>query len=183
MVSKNRVIQIFIGFAGCILGFYSSSFEYFKFNTEINIVDFSSLIITSIIGLYIAISVQKNITSEKSEKDLLINEITQIKAEFKVIYSGVLNENLNFSDTVFNFKLCSSNLSNLDDLFTICKIEDKSKINDILRTLTEIKILVTGSSIVDNKFQINDENKSLFFSFYRKITEQFFELIVEINRR
>jgi hypothetical protein len=183
MISKNRITQILIGFICSILGFYSSSFEYFKFNPEINLVDFSSLIITSTIGLYIAISVQKNITNEKSEKDFLINEISQVKTELKAIYTGVLNDNLEFSDTVFRFKISSSNLSTIKDLFEICNIDDNSKINQISTTLKSLKRIITNSSTVQNKLLISDDDKNLFFNNYRKLTKQFSELIVYINRR
>lgn len=183
MLSKKTIHTIGTLFIGSIFGFYTSSFEFFKFNPEINLVDFSSLIITSLLGLFIAVSVQKNITNEKSEKDLLISEINQIKIEFKKIYTNVINDNLNFDDTVSSFKQTSSNLSSLEDLFKIVQIEDNQKIKKISKMLIVLKKLVTNSPVSDSLLRMSIEDKNVFLTKYRVFTSLFFELIVEVNRK
>lgn len=173
-----------IVFISSIFGFFTSSYEYFKFVSEINLVDFANLVITSLIGLFIAVTIQKHQANERIEKDLLISEISQIKNDLKTIYTTVLNENIDFSDTVFTFKISSSNLSNLEDLFNICQINDcQNNILSLLNKVNLLKRIVTNSPVQNNKFIITDDDKNLFFVEYKKLTELFLELIVKINRK
>ena len=78
----------------------------------------------------------------------------------------------------------SSNLSNLEDLFSICQINDcQNNVLSLLNKVNQLKRIVTNSPVQSNKFIITDDDKNLFFVEYKKLTELFLELIVKINRK
>ena len=53
-----------------IFGFYMSSYSFFKFKNEIDIVSLFSLVATTALGIYIASTLQNNIEAKKFEKSL-----------------------------------------------------------------------------------------------------------------
>lgn len=179
---KRWLEYVSIAIISLILGFYTSSYTFFKFDDEINIIDLLTLLISSLLGVYIATTLQKKVSDDKYEKDLLLSEITQAKSDFKNIYNAVLNDQINFNETVYAFKVISSNLSNLNLLFDVCKIKDKRKISDVIRQARLLKQIVTNSSVTNNLIILDSISKNHFFLEYNRLSILLLELIVETNR-
>lgn len=181
MKSLFRYFLVAVVFS--LFGFYTSSFSYFKFNEEINLVDFAALLISSILGLYIATTLQKKASDDKFEKDLLLNEISQIRIDFKQIYSSVLSENIEFNQTVFLFKTISSNLSMVDELFGKYNLKNNQNLRLITLQVRKIKRIVTGASPNGNLLILSVVDKNSFLVEAKKLNILFFDLIKEVNRK
>lgn len=168
-----------------IFGFYTSSYSFFKFKNEIDIVSLFSLIVTTSIGVYIASTLQKNIEAEKFEKSLNQNLINSLLSKTKTIDKYLSLNNLKFQETVAIFKSLSSLLSELTEINEICKINDCKKIKELRTLFSEIKPLITGGNLCSEKLSLTLtlENKGLSKAKLKEFRGKLIELLIETNRK
>lgn len=167
---------------GITLGFVSTEFSYFKFDSEINLVDFLTLIISTLVGLYIALSVQRTQTIQKSSKDFLVGEINQIKNEVKIIYNQVIQNQADFNNTKLHFKAISGSLSALEVAFTQCEVKDEGYIRDSQNKLLLIKQLVTTRPINGSMLVLTNIDRAAFLTKYNDFNNVLMKLIIHVNK-
>lgn len=165
-----------------IFGYYTNSYELFKFKYEIDIVNLVTLIITSAIGIYIASSLQKNIDADKFEKALIFDNIRPIANKLKKIAEGINNESLSFQNTKKWFKSISSQLSELESINNMCDIIDCNELDKLRSQYLELKTLLTDSKIQGELIELPTEKtilaKKKLIAFKNSITS----LTIKVNR-
>ncbi|MBB3696907.1 hypothetical protein KMW28_22310 [Flammeovirga yaeyamensis] len=149
-INKKDILIFIITISICwIFSEYISNYEYFVWRKEIDIFSVISLLITSSIGIYIAVYLNKSIEASKFEKELIIEEVKKIKPIILEIKQGLLDNKLEFNTTINNFKKMGSRLSEIDQLNKILSFN--LNVDDIIedyrilkRNITGISPLVTG---------------------------------------
>lgn len=166
-----------------IFGFYTSTYSFFKFKNEIDIVSLFSLLVTTAIGIYIASTLQKNIEAKKFEKSLNQNLINSLLSKTKTIDKYLSSNNLKFQETIALFKSLSSLLSELKEINEICKINDCNKIVELRSLFSEIKPLITGSNVNSGELNLTLEHKGLSKTKLKEFRVKLIELMIETNRK
>ena len=80
-MNKRTIIEIVVGVLLFIGGFLVKSWIEvgFKFNGEVNILDAITLIVTIILGIYIAKILEKEVQDKRIEKDMYLAKIGEIE--------------------------------------------------------------------------------------------------------
>lgn len=182
-INPKYLVNLGVLTVGIALGFVSTEFSYFKFDNEINLVDLLTLVISTLVGLYIALSVQRTQTIQKSSKDFLVGEINQIKSEIRGIYNQVIQNQVNFHNTKLNFKAISVSLSALETAFIQCEVKDgEGYIRDSQSKLLLIKQLVTNRSLNGDMIVLSNSDRAAFLNKYYDFNGALTSLIIYVNR-
>jgi hypothetical protein len=166
-----------------IFGFYMSSYSFFKFKNEIDIVSLFSLVATTALGIYIASTLQNNIEAKKFEKSLNQNLINSLLSKTKTIDKYLSSNNLKFQETIALFKSLSSLLSELREINEICKVSDCDKITELRTLFSEIKPLITGGNVNNEKLNLTIEHKGLSKTKLKEFRAKLIELMIDTNRK
>lgn len=87
---NNYWYFVLIFLLGSLISFFLSQFEYFKIDPQINVVETLISIMTAIIGLYIAISIQKKITKNQNQYSYIQLKLDDLWCTFNV-FSQLFN--------------------------------------------------------------------------------------------
>lgn len=60
---------------GLLFGFYFSNFEYFKFDSDINLIDFVNLLVSIFLAVYISVYLQNQKDKKNVLRDYYIKEL------------------------------------------------------------------------------------------------------------
>lgn len=167
---------------GSILGVFFSNYEYFKLVEELNLGDILGLIITSLVGLYIADTIQKNHTSHTKEKEFIIDEIKQIREHLAFLKKGSDSGSFPFNETISTLKDLNTKLLYIKQLFEmspLCKKMDLKKIHAEFRT---VRNLISGISPNSGLITIEPRIKSNIERRLNAINKLVFTLILEVNK-
>jgi len=171
-----------VGLISGISGFLSSSFKYFDFNKEINLVNLFSIVVTTSFGVYIASTLRENIEAKKFEKELVHEPIRTLRYELKSLENNLYSNSLMFSEIVNSFKSISSLITEIEDFNNVCLVVNSEDIKKFRMTFNQLKPLVTDNPVYKMKFKLetHDMNSS------KKIVKVFQSLLintmVKINR-
>jgi hypothetical protein len=167
--------------SGVLLGVFFCNFSYFEFDKSIKITDIIYWIITSTVGLYIAINVNKVFQKNHSEKDIIILEIkTIIKSVDKMIFF-IKMKRLPFETIKAQFKEINEHLNLLDTLIkeshcsTLSLSNHKKKLHELRRLITGLS--PTNGFIILKNSNFNDISKNA-----REFKVAFYKLIFAINK-
>ncbi len=84
----NNVLKIICYLVvGCLIGVYICNYRYFTLDPSIELGDLLVLVVTSLLGVYIADNIQKHQSSDRKEKDFIIDEILEIRKEVNCLAS------------------------------------------------------------------------------------------------
>jgi len=129
---------------GIAIGFIANSTTLFQFKNEINFISLLTLIVTSTLGVYIALTLKKNTEAEKFEKNLILQNIDSIKKIILSIEVNLSEEYLNFRTVTKRFSDISKLLTELEEYNEICKLIDPGKIKNLRESLFLSKRKITG---------------------------------------
>lgn len=200
---KNLKIGL-AGTLGILIGFYIciiiKKFTVLKIDPtisfEINPFELFSLIVTIILAIYVARTLSKANDLEKSEKDLLINYLTNFKNEFnqKITY---LLEQAEFDSVITNsnFKIIRKKIDTIISLSVEHKFIDKNetysnelinKVRDIWELFTDTPKKANGRSTAAVKGDIERlrlEQVNKIEMAVIEIEKLLFKLTMKINRK
>ena len=148
--------------SGSLISFVLTQFEYFKIDPQINVVETLISIITAVIGLYIAISIQKKITKSQNQYSYIQLKLDNLWSSF-----NVFAQLFNYDDkielsvlTKFN-KDCYQSISFLKSIYSAYELDDNCLIeleNNIEQFETFICSLPVSSniySLIGKEVEIN----------------------------
>lgn len=166
-----------------LFGYFTSSFTFFTFKHEFDIISLISLIVTSSIGLYIAINLQKSLTVNKFEKDLIYNLLQSINIKSKSILKHIETNKLQLSLTVIVFKKISSTLTDLEEYAELCEVIDNENVKELRTEYLELKSLITGSKTQNGTLILSNEHKKLAEKKLNSFNKKVIGFILETNRK
>lgn len=141
----------------------------FCYDNSINLFDVISLVITSIIGIYIAYYLHIAQERTRVEKDIMLSELEKIETVMDELFKTFIS-----SDSIDNFKLTSmigscrkrySNFKNVDSSLYDTQ-DDSSRLDDITKGFIRLNKLTEREP--DNDIDVKIANDIVTFSTQRK---------------
>lgn len=163
---SNIFINLTFFLGGCLITYFTLQYSYFKINTEVNVVDTLLSIITAIIGLYIAISIQKKYNRNQSLHSIVQSKMDSIWNDFSTFDNHLNNQNtIQLKIATKSFKDLYKELNNLKIIFNtfnlnvICihKLEQSIEVLDSLIT-NDLPISNNIIKLSNHKSNIKDQS-------------------------
>lgn len=167
--------------SGILLGVFFCNFSYFIFEKAVRLQDLLGLIVTSIIGIYIATNVSRAFAKNTSEKEFLIKEIKGALKLVNELIGLVHGKSLPFTKTVNNFKTINEDLLLLERLIesSHCK---GLKIKGVRDELISLRNVITKISPVDGNIPLVGDNYNIARVNVLKLKSLLYNLVFEVNR-
>lgn len=188
----KSIIGFLIGF---LVAELSITYTTFSLQKEIDIVEIFSLIVTTLLAVYVLRKLNKTDEGEKTERNLLINYITTFESDFTEIIRKISSGGLEYSNVVAVIKRHGMRIQHLIKLGEEQRLlkENSEMQRFFQKEISNIKELLTNTpktGEIEDGIRL-DKNNKLFFSQNQidKIASALyqtrsliFKLIVEINR-
>jgi hypothetical protein len=153
----------------------------FSIKYEIDVFPAFFSLLTILIGIYIAVVIQKNISDKRVQKDIFINRLTEIKDTFHKIDEEI-NSLRRFDELNCMFKNLLSKLAILERLLTHSKLSRFDKDIEILKTtFISYKQITTGKKVVRNKYSYTEDELIRIHKLKLDILEKADVFILNIN--
>lgn len=179
----KSIILIVIGICiGSSLQFLIKNIQLVIVKPEIGIIETANLLVTAILGYYIATTLQKRQGASRVEKDWLISEVQKIRTGINNIETILEKNQIPLGEITSIFKSLSSTLYELIKLSEECKYSETDGLEKIRTKIVSIKRLVTNARTVNDNFILNPVQKSEALIKCRTIKISIFKEIVQINR-
>ncbi len=182
MLNSKYFIYFCLLTSGVLLGVFLCNFSYFVFEKTINISDLISLLVTSVIGIYIATTVSRVFTKNNSEKEFLINEVKSILKIVNQVLDQVNDRSLPFNKTVNNFKKTNENLLLIENLIKSSHCKAIS-IDKIIRNLLLLRNNATRISPINGFIILNPADYNLIRANTVLLKSELYKLIFDINKQ
>ena len=172
---------LLVGF-GCLAGVIFSNWSYFTIGQSIEAVDVANLVITSLLGLYIAKTLQNQQSIVRSEKDFLISELKDFKTDLVKIKSDLERNCFEFEKTKSFFKDLNQRLKHFTEncqISSYCKKADSAKIQ---QDLIVLRSLITSIRPVNGNITLHTITKLQVEKRLNSINTNIYALIITINK-
>lgn len=178
----------FIGSAclliGATIGVFLSNWQYFVFEKAIGFFDLFSLIVTTSVGVYLAIVIGKGFNKQNSEKALLIAEVKESILLVESINAEVDKRSYNLHKMIADIKTLNEDLYLLERLLenSHCR---KIKTSHIRKVLLNFRNQATGISPTpdsNSAINVNTNQYVTISALGRNMKERYFILAFEINQ-
>lgn len=186
MLSRaNTLIGVLIFGVGCFVGYVSTQFHYLSIDRDINVVDLLALLITTVLGFYIAHVVQRNLTAHRVERDLMIGHLNGMRHRLGELDFMEGQSKLSFSASIAWFRQWFAEYRSLE-----CLVEEtigsdcvKEPMEKLYTESITLKKLSTGGKKKGGCFQLDEVERKYFDESKRRVEEIIFKLVVRINRK
>jgi hypothetical protein len=172
-------------FIGALTATVANNWTYFTFDREINISDLFTAILAGYLGLYIAGKLTSQVSSERIEKDILIQDLPLIRNNLTRIHSQLESGNVVFNEVLPMMKACSQSLNDLIDTVGICKPELANELQ-LANLLTRVRalnhILTSYPTTPTGLFNIPIQDYPDLKSKTRVLYNDFTKIVFDINR-
>lgn len=147
--------RVLILISGVIIGVFASNFEYFKLDSSISLSDIISVVIASSLGLYIADTIQSKLNNNKSEKDIITNELKEILIEINNLKQQNNRNLFQFRETVNLFKELNQSVNLVKTLLTESSNCKHISIDNVHDDIIHLRAVITGISPVNDIIYTN----------------------------
>lgn len=166
---------------GCLLGVLFSNYEYFSLDATIEVSDVFSLVITSMIGLYIAQNIQKQQNSDRKEKDFIIDEIQDLRKDFIVLDGFNETGVFPFEQTKTLSKSINRKLTQLEKLIQLSSYCRGTKVDEIQKGFRSIRRLILQVSPFNNQITLSIRQKNNLDTKINSLVQEIYKLILKVN--
>lgn len=180
----NRVLKIiFYIVLGCLIGVFFCNYRYFTLDPSIELGDLLVLAITSLIGVYIADNIQKHQSSDRKEKDFIIDEILEIRKELNRLTSLAETGVFPFDETKTLYKSINQRLLQLQSLLDLGSIKkQKCDLTNLKALFKSTRRAILNVSPVGNDITLAVSQKNTVSRNLEKVVKEVFKLIININK-
>jgi hypothetical protein len=180
---KQSVIYI-VGFIsiGFIGGVVMSNWVYFEVDNKLNLFDLLDVIITSILGIYIAKTIQEQHSNSRNEKDFFISETKELKSYIDRLHQFAKSNSFPFEEVKSLFKDINQTSRLVNDLLSESKNCNGVSFDVFLTGMREIRNYITSKSpneiniIALSKTEIMWVERNLF-----KMKKDLYKVLLTIN--
>lgn len=163
---SNIFIILLSFFGGSLITYFTLQFSYFKINSEVNVVETLLSVITTLIGLYIAISIQKKNNRNQSLYSIVQTKMDNVWNEFSAFDHRLHNQNtIQLKIVTKTFKSLYQELNNIKIVFNTFKI-NQACIDALEQSMEDFDDLITGNlpissniiTLSNNRTDIKDQS-------------------------
>ena len=147
-------------------------------------ISICNLIITSFIGIWLVLIVQKNLTINRAIKDYYIQEINDVRKLYIDFLNNIYKGNRSAKNIKEWFKIISNRIEcverSLNESFYI-------KDSNISKIHSEIQNFITGTEDFNNGYRdskliFNESTKNEILVFHTNLIKCFIDVVVKINQ-
>lgn len=173
------VLSFVVGFGACYI---ATQYSFFNINTEVNVVETLLSVATALIGLYIAISIQKKNNRSQSLHNLLQSKMDSFLNNYSVFESNFTSQStIRLSVATRSIKSLNQEINGLKALFKSFSV-NCACIDSIEQSIDDLDELLTGNTpVVNNAIQLSSK-KSAILRKSTDITQKIANAYVEINK-
>lgn len=142
-----------------------------------------NILVTSIIGIWIAIAVQNNLTKSRYLKEYFINEVKEIRDLYKQFVNQIYKSKVSAKDIKEWFKIMSERTQNFDKF-----IREKYKIENslILTKHAEIQKVITSMDDFNEQFkddtvEFSNSSKNDILRLHSELSCVLTQRVIDIN--
>lgn len=179
---KKALIPITSLVIGILLGVFFSNYSYFKLDNTIELTDAAGLIITTGIGLYIAMTLQDRQSINRKEKDFIIDELHDLLKDINYISSCNEKGKFPFQETISFFKTTNLRRLSIANLIKISTFCNKIKMSEVRISFMELRTQVTGLSPTDTEIIITVAQKQIITKRIQRLTIALYTAILDTNK-
>lgn len=179
---KNIAICFIVAAISFACGWISTQYIFLELEYKLSILDVTSLVVTILLGTFIALRIPSQISEKRFEKDLIITEIKALMLLAQKIQLLVESNKISHTEIVAIFKESSQQIFHLENLFVRTNIEKKNGLEQIRREFQTLKSHTTSSgsstrpySLANKAFQVSKES-------VRKLHVGLVDLLIAVNR-
>ena len=187
-------IAIVIFALGWVVGLFAENWSWFVFSNEVSLLDVISLVITTAIGLYVAVVIQNNLESKRAEKEIIYGQFNFVEQYLAELRSEVSKEQAEGSnDIVAKIGGCRKFWSKIVTLIKEKYGIDLSKYNINPNEFIKLNQLCTSTPIIgvqdnsvlaqDGKVSYSETRKNEIYSEIDRIRMTIVDLKLLINQK
>lgn len=183
--NSENLMLIIVFFGGCIFSFVCINFSNIHFESKVILSDILSLLTTAFVGVYLGITIQKQHSSSRFEREYLISEIKTL-IESIASYSVFKNFNsIDFNQVKIAFKGLNIHLTNFENTLEESSFCNRSTISHIRSLFSDFRKSILNLSPNPNTGLINPSlaERVIINKAYKTLRKELFKEIVEINNR
>jgi hypothetical protein len=167
---------------GVFISYIFNNFQFFDVSLKLDVVPVFISILTLLLGIYIALVIQKNVSDKRVEKNILIERLI----ELKLIYNKIETETITLKDQSSIIGLFTSASKLISRLEKITKIScGKKHINDLIEIRKkhfEYKIISTGGKVQENKYLYDGQVIISLSNKYEDLVFEIDSLMISFNK-
>lgn len=184
-LNPEFLLNLAIFFGGLIFGLICTHIYEATLKPEINISDLFGLVLTSIVGIYLGNTIQKQQSSSRFEKEYLISELKNIiqKIEQNQFFKNFNNIDFNVSKS--EFQELNIIITNFENIVLESTISDKINFKELRNSFSIFRKSILNISPTIGLLMILTTNtqKTAINKAYKNFRKELFKKIVEINNK
>ena len=144
----------------------------------------ADIIITAVVGIWIATTIQTNFAKTRALKDYFISELTVLQSDYRDFVSKIWNSELDAKSIKDTFKILSARIDTLNDL-----MHKTFKINNAIIKDAHVKFQQELTGVEELGEQYNERfvtllntTKTMLMPLHNKIIEAITERVIDINK-
>lgn len=147
-----------------------------------NCIAIVDIIVNAVVAIWIVKTIQNKSTNRRVLKDLIINDIKEIKKEYNDFLTEIDNDKILAKDIVPKLKSLSMKINNMMELIPKSYKIQKNLLDPYQK---DLNIIITNDNDYSNSYKENKavkfSNKTQFVEFRQKYSHLFNDLIVKVN--
>lgn len=195
MRTITKIAVAFVIFAlGWVVGLFAENWSWFEFSNEVSLLDVISLVITTAIGLYVAVVIQNNLENKRAEKEIIYGQFNFVEQYLTELRSEVSKEQTEGSnDIVAKIGGCRKFWSKIVSLIKEKYGIDLSKYNINPNEFIKLNQLCTSTPIIgvqddsviaqDGKVSYSETRRNEIYSEIDRIRMTIVDLKLLINQK
>ena len=187
-------VAIVIFALGWVVGLFAENWSWFEFSNEVSLLDVISLVITTAIGLYVAVVIQNNLENKRAEKEIIYGQFNFVEQYLSELRSEVSKEQAEGSnDIVAKIGGCRKFWSKIVTLIKEKYGIDLSKYNINPNEFIKLNQLCTSTPIIgaqdnsviaqDGKVSYSETRRNEIYSEIDRIRMTIVDLKLLINQK
>lgn len=187
-------VAIVIFALGWVVGLFAENWSWFEFSNEVSLLDVISLVITTAIGLYVAVVIQNNLENKRAEKEIIYGQFNFVEQYLTELRTEVSKEQAEGSnDIVAKIGGCRKFWSKIVTLIKDKYGIDLSKYNINPNEFIKLNHLCTSTPIIgvqddsviaqDGKVTYSETRRNEIYSEIDRIRMTIVDLKLLINQK
>ena len=180
---SNNIHLLLVFLSGGLLCFIFLNITNIQFDSKLNLSDILNILITSLIGIYLGVIIQKQHSSTRFEKEYLISEIKKIIEEISCASVFKNFNDIDFSEAKSKFKEINIDLTNFENTIqesSFFTTHSNSKVrtcfSEFRKSITNLKHNSINKRITPSYTEMTNIHKA-----YKALRRELFKEIISIN--
>ena len=189
-MSISKLIKIGCIFAsGWLAGQLLESWCWLTLSNEVNVFDAITLVVSAVLAIYVAKTIEKGVQDKRSEKNIFCNKIEDLDKILERIEQMTNNDGFSYKTLVATYQVLYKAYKRLEKPLLQTNPNAAGKSREIVNKLTSFKKLATYTNphhdenvkIENDKVTYSQARHSILFRDIEEIRDDLFNLTIAVN--